>query len=464
MAPGIGGPTCLEQLHHGSDRKRRRSSANRARYGPGKRKLNVTPMTPTRPNRSEYAGLNRLAFALLWIFIFCVPWEEEVAIAGGVAMSHFVGAASVLVGVLACVASGRIRPPGSLHYLLAGLVVWSALTYYWSVAPDLTVIRVTSYAQLLLMVWLIWEFAPTEERQTSLLAAYVLGTYVSALSTIYSFVTGRGDNLGISEGRYTAPGFNENELGIILALGLVMSCYLLAKNKGPRAIWFIHVPTCVLAICLTGSRGSFISAAIALLMFPLSLGSFSRAQKKFGALALVVVLASGIAIVPRATWDRIGSIEGEISEGTLTKRTYIWAAGMDVFREHPLLGVGAGAFGASVYNKLDVPYVAHNSYLSVLVEMGLIGELLFIALLAALVHAAMVLPKLESRAWTLLLVTWAVAVLSVTWEHRKPTWFVFGMLMAQAAVLRDSRSVAMKPVRGARGALRYPAEGAGMPV
>jgi O-antigen ligase len=417
-------------------------------------------MTQTGPNRFEYAGMNRLAFALVWIFIFCVPWEEEVAIAGGVAMSHFVGAAAVLAGILACLSSGRIRKPGPLHFLLAGIVAWSALSYYWSVAPDLTVVRVTSYAQLLLMVWLIWEFAPTDERQTSLLAAYVLGTYVSAVSTIYAFVTGRGDNLALSEGRYTAPGFNENELGIILALGLVMSCYLLLRNKGPRAIWFIHVPVCVIAICLTGSRGSFIAAGIALLMFPLSFGSFSRAQKKFGALALVVVVASGMAIVPAASWDRIGSIQGEISEGTLTKRTYIWAAGMDVFREHPLIGVGAGAFGASVYNKLDVPYVAHNSYLSVLVEMGVIGELLFIALLGALVHAAIRLPKLESRAWTLLLLTWAIAVLSVTWEHRKPTWFLFGMLMAQAAALR----VVVMRVDGGRAALSYHTERAGLAV
>ncbi len=421
-------------------------------------------MARTRPSRSACSRMNRLAFALLWIFIFCVPWEEEVAIAGGVAMSHFVGAGTIAVGVLACLLSGRIRQPGSLHYLLASFVAWSALSYYWSVAPDLTAVRVTSYAQLLLMVWLIWEFAPTDERQTSLFAAYVLGTYISAVSTIYSFVTGTGDNLGLSQGRYTAPGFNENELGIILALGLVMSCYLLARSKGPRAVWFIHTPVCVTAICLTGSRGSFISAAIALLMFPLSFGCFSKAQKKFGIIALLLVMAAGMVIVPPATWDRIGTIQGEISEGTLTKRTYIWAAGMDVFREHPMTGVGAGAFAASVYSKLDIPYVAHNSYLSVLVEMGVIGELLFIVLLIALVHAAIVLRKLESRAWTLLLLTWAVAVLSVTWEHRKPTWFLFGMLMAHAAGLRDTRSVAVKRFAVAEAACRYRTERAGLPV
>jgi O-antigen ligase len=416
----------------------------------------------TRPWSREYEAMNRLAFVLLWIFIFCVPWEEEVAIAGSLAMSHFVGVGVAAIGVLACLTSGRIRKPGLLHYVLASLVVWSALSYYWSVAPDLTAARVGSYVQLLLMVWLIWEFAPTEERQLSLLAAYVLGTYVSALSTVYSFVTGTGNNIGLVEGRYAAAGFNENELGIILSLSLAMSCYLLAKNVGPRVVWLIHIPVCVVAICLTGSRGSFIAATIAFLMFPVSFGSFSTSQKKLALLALILVATSAAAFVPRASWGRIGTIEGEISEGTLTKRTSIWAAGLDVYREHPITGVGAGAFGASVYSKLDIPYVAHNSYLSILVETGVIGAIVFSTLLAALFYSAFCLPKLESRLWIILLLTWAVAVFSATWEHRKPTWFVFGMLMAQAAVLHRPHSVTAKRTADARTAVTYQLERNGL--
>jgi O-antigen ligase len=164
-------------------------------------------------------------------------------------------------------------------------------------------------------------------------------------------------------------------------------------------------------------------------------------------LAFLLLTAAGIVFVPRSTWDRIGTIRSEISEGSLTKRTFIWAAGLAVYREHPVGGVGAGAFGASVYSKLDIPYVAHNSYLSVLVELGAVGAILFAALLMGLFRLAAQLPKLESRAWTILLLTWAVAVFSVTWEHRKPTWFLFGLLIAQAAVFRRLRPITGRAVR-----------------
>jgi O-antigen ligase len=263
---------------------------------------------------------------------------------------------------------------------------------------------------------------------------------------LYAFGTGTGRNL--SEGRYTSGGENENELGIILALSLCMSCYLLARNKGFRVLWFLHVPACLVAILLTGSRGSFIAAVLALLMFPCSLGSFSKNEKILGGLALVLVVALGLTFVPATTWDRMGSIQGEISEGTLTKRTYIWSAGLEAYREHPVLGVGAGAFEAGVVKRLDVAYVAHNSYLSVLVELGAVGLILFLALLASLVHAALKLPKTPRTAWIFLLLTWSVAVLSLTWEHRKPTWFLFGLLMAQSAALARPRFRAQEHVAG----------------
>jgi O-antigen ligase len=410
-------------------------------------------MAEIRVFRIRSLYLSSIAFASLWIFIFCVPWEEEVAM-DGIAVSHLIGAATGLVSLLACLIERRIRKPSPLHLVLCTLVAWSGLTYCWSVAPELTAVRVGSYVQLLLMIWLIWELASNERRQLALVQAYVLGSFVSAGSIIYSFLTGTGDNLGIVEGRYSAAGFNENEIGIILALSLGMSCYLLAKNTRLQPVWLLHLPVCVLAICLTGSRGSFLATLTALLMLPFGFTSLSTTQKRVALSGLALIALAGIGFVPQATWKRIGTIGSEVSEGTLTKRTYIWDAGLAVYREHPIAGVGAGAFGASVYSKLDIPYVAHNSYLSVLVELGTVGAVLFAAVLAGLFWSATQLPSPDSRAWIILLLTWAVAVFSVTWEHRKPTWFLFGLLMSQAAVYRPRPVPGLVPVLGDSPALR----------
>jgi O-antigen ligase len=67
-------------------------------------------------------------------------------------------------------------------------------------------------------------------------------------------------------------------------------------------------------------------------------------------------------------------------------------------------------------------YVAHNVFISIAVETGLIGAA--IAGLVGLVFAAMVwsLQDRERALWAVLLLVWLCAAATLTWEHRKPTW------------------------------------------
>jgi O-antigen ligase len=395
----------------------------------------MTAENISRKRRTPTLDVAGLAFAFLWLLIFCVPWEEEFAVAKGIALSHVVGAGASVAGVFAALVSSRVRKLHPVHYLLGALVLWIAVSYLWSYAPDATITKAGSSAQLLLMAWLIWEFASTESRQRSLLAGYVLGSYVSATSVLFAFMTHSGSNLGLVEGRYTATGFDENELGVTLALALVMSCYLLALNQRYQFVWLLHIPVSILAICLTGSRGAFLAIGVAAIIIPFSLAALDKRKRWIVLSALIIFLGVVLAVIPKASWQRIGTIHSEFAEGTLTNRTRIWAAGLEVYREHPIVGVGSGAFGESVYSRLDIPYVAHNSYLSILVELGAIGATLFASVLCALFYLTNTLPKLQRRVWLIMLLTWCVAISSLTWEHRKPTWFLFGLLISQSAAL-----------------------------
>jgi hypothetical protein len=74
----------------------------------------------------------------------------------------------------------------------------------------------------------------------------------------------------------------------------------------------------------------------------------------------------------------------ELTEGTLTHRTVIWAAGMEVFRDHPFLGVGAGAYSPATVKIVNIPLIAHNTFVSVLVELGVFGPPMLLMLLASM--------------------------------------------------------------------------------
>jgi O-antigen ligase len=152
-------------------------------------------------------------------------------------------------------------------------------------------------------------------------------------------------------------------------------------------------------------------------------------------LTTALVICGGLAFLPSSSWERLSTIPNELRQGTLTGRTVIWGAGLEVFRAHPFLGVGAAAFRYSVGRALSEANVAHNTFLSILVEQGVIGFSLFCALLGVLALSVSAMPSVPQKLWIVTLVVWVVGVSSLTWEMRKPTWFFFGLLMAQWASL-----------------------------
>ena len=67
--------------------------------------------------------------------------------------------------------------------------------------------------------------------------------------------------------------------------------------------------------------------------------------------------------------------------------------------------------------------VVHNTPLSVGVELGAIGLLLFLGAFAIAVRGARGEPNHRMLAVSLVL-TWCVGTASLSWETRKATWFV----------------------------------------
>jgi O-antigen ligase len=133
----------------------------------------------------------------------------------------------------------------------------------------------------------------------------------------------------------------------------------------------------------------------------------------------------------------------------LTNRTTLWTAGLEAFRDHAFLGVGSGAYGVTIVKTANFSYitgntssaVAHNTFVSVLVELGVVGALLGFAFLAGLFYCALRMRSLERRLWIMLLLTWTVGVSALTWEYRKPTWLLFGLLAAHAYSQRKTSRV-----------------------
>jgi O-antigen ligase len=330
---------------------------------------------------------------------------------------------------------------------MALFVMLAAASYVWSLYPEGTLTQAVTYIQLLMMVWLMWELASRGREQMRLMQAYVLGTFVSGIDTVYLFLS---HHESVYQ-RYAGARLDANDLGLMMALSIPVSYYLLIQSKGKIAwVYRLQLALAGTTVLLTASRGAALASVVALAIVPLTHARLTARQKIAVLLTVSFLVAGALLFVPSTSWERLSTIPQEFSQGTFTGRTVIWTAAWELFRGHPILGVGANAFRLTVSRILTetiradesgIPQApaAHNTFLSVLVEQGVIGFALFCALLSVLALSVRGLPPLQQKLWIVLLGVWVVGVSGLTWEMRKPTWFFFGLLMAQCGTLARQR-------------------------
>lgn len=392
--------------------------------------------------------MNRLAFAALWLLAFSIPWQNSVVLPGVGTLSRAIGAAAVGLGLLALVIAGSVRRIRAFHVLALAFAIWSALSLSWSINVGTSLGRAVTFAQLAILTVVVWQYARTEVRQTALMQAYVLGAYVVAIGTLMSYATG----LGI-EGRYASEGFNPNDASCILALGVPIAWRLTVSSaRGQALLNACYLPIAVVAALLTGSRGGFLALLIGLTIIPLSLRQLSP-KARFGLSLLATgALVAAFLIVPQQLLERIGTTGQAVAEGDFTGRIAIWEAGVQVFVEHPVLGVGAGTYSEAVEPMLGKASLAHQTFLSVLVEEGSIGLALYGAMMIAALWPIHRMRGAQRQFWAVLALTLFVGLLPRAWDYAKPSWLLLALAVAQSPGLQRRASAIGQDLQAMPGA------------
>jgi O-antigen ligase len=135
-----------------------------------------------------------------------------------------------------------------------------------------------------------------------------------------------------------------------------------------------------------------------------------------------------------------------VNTGNLSSRGAIWLQGLTAFVEHPLIGVGSGAFRDAI----PLDKAAHNTLLGIAVELGVVGLILFLIMLSIVLHSAVRQPKWESRLWLMLLLVWVVSASTIDWAHRKPTLLLMGLIVASGHLPQQHPRVVEYPVQDDR--------------
>ena len=385
--------------------------------------------------------MRNLVFVLLIVIAFQIPWEELVVLGTFGTLIKAIGIASAFLGIITVLVSGRMRGLLLIHYFMIMFVGFSALSVFWSQETLSPVGKIITYAQCLAFSWLIWEFTPDAVRLKLLMHAYIWG---AGLAVAIQYLGMRGYVAMLhEEERYAAGTMNANQFGLLLLIAIPMAIYCILDPKTTRLLrlaYVFFVPVCSVAALLTGSRMVFVvGAAMVAMIGAMYLVKRPVAVIVIGLIAGVIFSFVFARVMPESTWDRLLKTYDELTAGTWSGRFIMYQSGLEVFRQYPLLGTGCGSFAIAVSQYVganSAGQTAHNTYLCVLVETGVIGLLLFLAVLVVATVYILRMPFRERSTWLVVFVGWALCAFVGTMEAFKVSWFILAMISCQYAICR----------------------------
>jgi hypothetical protein len=230
-------------------------------------------------------------------------------------------------------------------------------------------------------------------------------------------------------------------------------------SKALRLLALLATAVITAGVLLTFSRG----AAVGLLIMVIVM-VFMRLIKVYhlGAVLLVAVVLLvmlpqyGTRLASLATLPSFFSPEENVDDGVFESRTTEMVAAILVFADHPLVGVGPGMFkyySAEYGNQVNPGVLegtreAHNLYLGVAADHGLLGLLSFISIIAVTFYQL-----LRNRAWltrnrpelanlvnafALAVVTYLATGLFLHLSYARYFWLMMALAGAAGAIARKS--------------------------
>jgi putative inorganic carbon (HCO3(-)) transporter len=296
---------------------------------------------------------------------------------------------------LAAVASrkGARRAFVTAHPLFTAVLVfflaWTTLSLTWAGSFGDGVQSVMRYVLSAFLFLIVFTAIRTRRHVEWLLGAFVVAALLSA---VYGFVTPPDPSLGESD-RLAGTIGDSNALAAVLVAGVVLSlalAYELRRKPLIRIALVAIAVLCLLCNFLTLSRGGLIALAVAMVAAIVVGGRWRAAAALLSVgVAISVVGFFAFLATPEQT-ARVTSFSGGGSG-----RTDLWTVAGRMVAAHPVKGVGAGNFQAESIHYLIEPgalhrtdlilnkqLVAHNTYLQVLSEMGIVALVPFLMILA----------------------------------------------------------------------------------
>jgi O-antigen ligase len=343
---------------------------------------------------AAFSGVLAIALAVLMlkdlalaIAIFTAASFGSVLSLGGAAT-----ASKALGGllVLAWIAAVAKQPRGQARALLrehrglaacaVGLVAWSALSTVWAQSSSTALVGASRYAQDLVLFPILY----TGVRRVAHVR-WIAGAFIGG--ALLAMVYGLGTGSTVDSSRLVGALGDPNETATVLVVAAVLALALgigQERSRLRRWIAFGAAAAALIGIVATASRGGMIALAATAVVAVAIGGRWRRQLAVAAGVGAVLVVGWFVLLAPSSSVSHITSEQ--------TPRTTLWTVAGRAIAANPVTGVGNDNFSLAAKNYLlqpgtttradqivDQPHVAHSIYLEVLADTGVVGLMLFAA-------------------------------------------------------------------------------------
>lgn len=206
-------------------------------------------------------------------------------------------------------------------------------------------------------------------------------------------ITSGGSHIVYGIPRSTLSDNNLYALGIVMLLPLVLYMAKYSARQWTRWGFLTVFALCVMTVLGSNSRGGFLALAI------LGIWYWVTSPRKLLSTVFVVIVSIGVVqFAPDRWFERIETIKEADQDKSFLGRVAAWKVSVNIANDNPVFGAGFDATMVSPiwerykyepnFIDIEIPKdmdfkAAHSNYFQIMGDLGYVGLLIFLALLAS---------------------------------------------------------------------------------
>lgn len=229
------------------------------------------------------------------------------------------------------------------------------------------------------------------KRSDQLLQVIVVMAISIGIADVYAIWQGMHHNyraMAFTSNPMIMAGFLIQMIPVLLLMGFEYP----GNNRAMKFFFLTSTIISIIALGFNGTRGAWLAVGVLLVAYILI--NIKR-NKKASISVLLLLCMCAVATINPHIQNKISSFTDIKTNKSNVERLLLWESSWRIFKDYPILGIGPGSF-RKVYNEqyispqAKVQYLghAHNNFLHILAEEGILGFISFMTIYIYILYSS----------------------------------------------------------------------------